>query len=330
MARARRRVPLGRRILFAAFVVLAVFGGFEGFLRGTGWPHVPEGAEFTHKSVYWVEPANLNLEATPHKERGGSFRVSTDPNGLRAPLHTEAKPAGAWRVMTLGCSTTFGWGVDDNESYPARLEAILKEGGHESEVINAGQPGYTSFQGLWLWDKVLAKYSPDVVVFGYLVQDSRTVQYSDYSQALLQQEDTFLKQQLLYKSKVYLWVQEQINARQIKAKESAEGGVFRIPPDEYVANIRAFKERAEAVGAKFVLFGFPLERSGYTEGHRQLLHAAADELQVPMYDPQADLERRSASETLYFPEDRGHANAAGNEVIAQGMAQFLVSSQLVK
>lgn len=330
MARGRRRISLGRRIVFALLPVVLIFGGFEAWLRGTGWPHVPPGAQLIHDHVYWVEPANLNLEATAHKERGGSFRVSTDPNGLRAPLHTETKPAGAFRVMTLGCSTTFGWGVDDNESYPARLEAILNEGGHKVEVINGGQPGYTSFQGLWLWDRALARYSPDVVIFGYLVQDSRTVQYSDYSQAILQHEDEFLKQNLLHQLRTYLWVQSWLDQRRTVTKENAEGGTWRIPPDRYVENIRAFKAKAEAVGAKFMLFGFPLERSGYTESHRALLHAAADELGVPIYDPQAEMERRSATETLYFPEDRGHANAAGNDVIAQGMAQFLVSNGLVK
>lgn len=291
---------------------------------------MPEGAVFIHKDVYWVKEANLNLESTAHKERGGSFRVSTDQNGLRAPLHSETKPAGAFRVMTLGCSTTFGWGVDDAESYPARLEAILNEGGHKVEVINGGQPGYTSFQGLWLWEKALAKYAPDVVIFGYLVQDSRIVQYTDRSQALLTHNADFLKQNLLHRLKTYLWIKEQIDARRTVAKESSEGGTPRIPIEEYVENIRAFAALSEAVGAKFMLFGYPLEVSGYTESHRAMLHAASKELPAPIFDPQPEMTRRTASETLFFPEDRGHANAAGNDVIAQGMAQFLVSNGLVK
>ncbi|MSQ01775.1 MAG: hypothetical protein EXR71_07765 [Myxococcales bacterium] len=315
--------------MFALFPVVLLVGGLEGYLRGSGWPQIPAGAAFTHNQVYWVEPANLMLEAVPHKETGGTFRVSTDQNGLRTPLHTEQKPAGTFRVMTLGCSTTFGWGVGDAESYPAQLESILTTEGHEVEVINGGQPGYTSFQGLWLWDKVLAQYAPDVVIFGYLVQDSRTVPYSDHSQALLQQNADFLKQNLLHRLKAYLFVKEAIDSWRTERKDSAGGDGQRSPPDEYVANIRAFASRAEAVGARFMLFGFPLERSGYTEGHRAILHAAAAELNVPIYDPQPEIERRTASETLYFPQDRGHANADGNRAIAQGMAQFLVSGGLV-
>ena len=61
----------------------------------------------------------------------------------------------------------------DDESYPARLEAILQAKGQQVEVINAGQPGYTSFQGLWLWRELLHRYKPDLVLIGYIVQDAR-------------------------------------------------------------------------------------------------------------------------------------------------------------
>jgi lysophospholipase L1-like esterase len=319
---------LFKRAIFVLAPLVVVLGGGEAWQWATGWPHIPAGAEFTHNKVYWVEDPNLRLEPVPHRETGGVFRVSTDQNGLRAPLHPEAKPPGAYRVMPLGCSTTFGWGVDDDQSYPARLEAILNEGGHKVEVINGGQPGYSSFQGLWLWDKALKKYSPDVVIFGYVVQDSRMVQYSDTSQAILQGEADFLKQNLLHQSKLYLRMQQEIDRYRAEKKDEVQQ-TPRIPEQEYVDNIKAFKALAEGVGAKFMLFGFPLERAGYTEGHRRILHAAAEKLGVPIYDPQPEMETRSSQETLYFPQDRGHANAAGNDVIAQGMAQFLVTNSLV-
>ena len=73
--------------------------------------------------------------------------------------------------MTLGCSTTFGWGVDDDASYPALLDGLITD--EQTQVINGGQPGYTSFQGRWLWDKTLKDYAPDVVLIGYVVQDAR-------------------------------------------------------------------------------------------------------------------------------------------------------------
>lgn len=324
----------GRRALFAVATLVAVLLGTEAALRLAGWPvtRVTQGPEgFTHAQVYWAEPANQALVPHPHKETGGSFGVSTDANGLRGPLHAEQKPDGVYRILALGCSTTFGWGVEDDETYPARLETHLRAAGHPKvEVQNGGQPGYSSFQGLWLWDRVLARYQPDLVLFGYIVQDSRRVAYSDLSQAVLQKNGDFLKQNLLYRLHLYTGLKGLIDARRIETKD--QGGrdaVYRVPPDAYVDNLRAFKARTDAAGADLALFGFPLEREGYTGEHRRILHAAADVLKVPVYDPQPEMERATASETLYFPQDRGHANAAGLDWIARDLAKRLVADRRV-
>ena len=319
----------GRRVVFALLPVVVLLGGSEVALRAAGWPEKDPKREFVHNEVYYKEPGSLHLEARDHKETGNTFRESTDANGLRAPIHPEEKAAGVFRILTMGCSTTFGWGVDDDQSYPARLEAVLKEHGKSNvEVINGGQPGQTSLQGLWMWDNVFTKYHPDLVVFGYIVQDSRKVAYTDKSQAILQGNDAFLKQNFLYRAKLYLFVKDWIDGWRIQSKDQTTQ-VARVPLDEYVENIRAFKARTDAVGATFMLFGFPLERSGYTEDHRAVLHAAAEEMKVPLYDPQPEFERYSASRTLYFPQDRGHANAEGCDLIARGMSDFFDTAHLL-
>lgn len=319
-----------KRLIFSLLPVLILFVACETALRAAGWPKRDPKREFSHNEVYWVEPSSLRKEAISHKETGGSFRVSTDANGLRAPLHSEEKADGVFRVMTLGCSTTFGWGVEDEEAWPYRLEEKLKaeHPNAKIEVVNGGQPGYTSFQGLWLWDKTLARYKPDLVMFGYIVQDSRMVAYTDRSQAILQGNSDFLKQSLLYNLKSYLYLKQQINGWQIQAKDE-DKQTYRIPLEEYSENIQAFKKKTEAVGAKMMLFGFPLEVDGYTSEHRKLLHAAADVLSVPILDPQPQMTQESKGKEWYFPRDKGHANAAGNDVIAGYAARYLIDNKLV-
>lgn len=312
--------------------LVLLIGGSEAALRSADFPKKDPGREFTHKEIYWKQDPNLHLEPMSHKETGATFRVSTDENGLRAPLHAVEKPAGTFRVMTLGCSTTFGWGVDDDQSYPARLEALLRERGYPTvEVVNGGQPGHSSFQGMWLWDKVLAGYHPDLVIFGYIVQDARKVQYSDRSQAMLQQNADFLKQNVLYQLRTYLFLKELVNRWRIEEKDQ-NNEIERVPPEEYVENIRAFKERVDRVGGTMMLFGYPLERAGYTEYYRKILKSASDNDALgkpPLYDPQPEFERFTSQRTLYFPQDRGHANAEGNDLIARGMADFLETHHLL-
>jgi lysophospholipase L1-like esterase len=323
-------LPLTRKLAFAAITTLVVFGGVELGLRSAGWPK-PTGT-FAHNEPFWITDPGLSSEAFPHNEERTTFPVSTDENGLRAPVHAVEKPPSAWRLLSMGCSTTFGWGVGDAEAYPAQLEAALRARGHAgAEVINGGQPGYTSFQGLWLWDEVLKNYEPDVVLIGFIVQDSRKAAYTDKSQAVLQQDARFLKQNLLYRSRLYMGLRAGLGSIQLQAKERPDGGEegqFRVPPADYAENLRALVAKVQAAGATPVLLGYPLERSGYTAQHRLILQAAAEQLGVPHLDLQPQMERAVSGQQLYFPNDRGHANAAGNALIATWVADFIEAKGL--
>jgi acyl-CoA thioesterase-1 len=52
------------------------------------------------------------------------------------------------RLMVLGDSLTAGYGLPESEGFPARLEAALRAGGYEVEVIDAGVSGDTTAGGL--------------------------------------------------------------------------------------------------------------------------------------------------------------------------------------
>ena len=320
-----------KKLVFSLITLVIVLGSIEGGLRASGWP--PIEGKFDHNEPFWTTDANLDQLEMPHREEQTTFTVTTDANGLRSPIHSGPKEPGVFRVMTMGCSTTFGWGSTDAESYPAILESLLRDDGHTSvEVINAGQPGHTSFQGLWFWDNVLHEYDPDVVLVGYIVQDARRSAYTDRSQAILQQDRRFLKDHLLYNSRVYLGLRSLMGQVQIRAKErtaSTESGTYRVPPENYVENLRSLVDRIQNIGAVPVLFGFPLERSGYTTQHRTLLQAAAETLDIAHFDPQPAMEQASQSHQLYFTNDRGHANPTGNALIANWVKGFLSSQGLL-
>ena len=322
-----------RKLLFSLIAVVLFFGIAEGVLRAIAGDVDTSQAKFEHTTVYWVSDPNLDDEPMSHREMNTTFPVSTDRNGLRAADHRVDKDPNVFRIMMLGCSTTFGWGVKDDETVPAQLEQALRERGYDGvEVINAGQPGYTSFQGLWLWDKVLHEYDPDLVVLGFVVQDARRAAYSDLEQALLQGDQQFLKQNVLWNLALYRQLKATIDGIRVETKErdqTSGEGVFRVSEEDYLDHLRALSARAASGGAEVVLFGFPLERVGYTEVHRRLLRLEAEHAGVGHFDPSAELEAASRSETLYFERDRGHANAAGCKLIGQLFADYLAGSGLL-
>lgn len=84
-------------------------------------------------------------EARDPARRGGvrrtrTFHVTTSARRLRGDTHGEAPAPGALRVAAVGDSVTFGWGVAEAESLPARVEAALRAAGRAVEVLNAGVP----------------------------------------------------------------------------------------------------------------------------------------------------------------------------------------------
>lgn len=120
---------------------------------------------------------NLNLvfELRPGLDmKFGHRTVRTNRQGMRSDVdYTEEKPADTVRIVGLGDSGMFGWGVEQGEEYMAVLERLLNErqDGRRYEVLNLGVPGYnTQLEVESLFHKGL-KFNPDVVVLGWCIND---------------------------------------------------------------------------------------------------------------------------------------------------------------
>ena len=77
----------------------------------------------------------------------GPFRLVTDARGLRIPVERPAPPEDAVRVLVLGDSLAFGWGVDERDNWPRLLEREqLAADGRPLAVANAGHLMYDTVQ----------------------------------------------------------------------------------------------------------------------------------------------------------------------------------------
>jgi hypothetical protein len=125
----------------------------------------------TDPDTFWsLEPNLNNVEFLP--QPGGppnSFRVNTNELGLRNP--PIGPKAGRYRILCIGDSTTFGQYVEDHESWPAQLQALLDPDADQIEVINAGLIGATSFQGLAYLIHRGFELEPDLVIATYGFND---------------------------------------------------------------------------------------------------------------------------------------------------------------
>lgn len=98
--------------------------------------------------------------------------MTINSRGLRGRECPVEKPPGTFRVLVLGDSFAWGYGVGDDEVFSEVLNRLLRESGGRCEVINTGVSGWgTDQEYLYLVNEGF-DYSPDVVVLAvYLAND---------------------------------------------------------------------------------------------------------------------------------------------------------------
>ena len=105
--------------------------------------------------------------------------VSINSHGLRDREYTEAKPPDVYRIVMLGDSTTFGWGVLEEDTVAKILERELNRtavaGGRRFEVLNAGVGNYNTVQEYTHYLTYDRVFHPDLVILEYFINDAEPV-----------------------------------------------------------------------------------------------------------------------------------------------------------
>ena len=158
---ARRTLPLGKRLLFAAvtlflfFVVLELSLGLIGIEPAyrNGDPLVG----FSRQLPHFVEKQDAE----------GTAIMVTAPGkeALNPQRFPKTKPADTMRIACLGGSTTYGRPFWDETSFSGWLRAYLPaaDPGRRWEVINGGGISYASYRVLAVMEE-LAEHQPDLFV----------------------------------------------------------------------------------------------------------------------------------------------------------------------
>jgi lysophospholipase L1-like esterase len=104
----------------------------------------------------------------PGWHTGDPYEISINRLGMR-DLELPAKRPGAFRVLVIGDSFTFGT-VPLEETYVKRLQDLLQQSaGAPVEVLNGGVPAYSPTQELGALRRWLAPVQPDAILLGLFV-----------------------------------------------------------------------------------------------------------------------------------------------------------------
>ena len=104
----------------------------------------------------------------------GEKTLRTNRYGMRdSKDYVPEKAPGTVRIVGIGDSGMFGWGLNQDEDYLSVLESNLnaRAGGAPVEVLNMAVPGYNAVQEVEMLLSEGLQFQPDVVIVGWCEND---------------------------------------------------------------------------------------------------------------------------------------------------------------
>jgi len=117
------------------------------------------------RAIFWKYHPLLGWHHDPGQHgifESAEFRIAVSINekGLRDRDYPYERTPGKKRILVLGDSFVWGFGVEQDQTFTEQLEGLLPN----VEVINAGVSGYSTDQELLWFKSEGVKYDPDLVI----------------------------------------------------------------------------------------------------------------------------------------------------------------------
>jgi len=326
-----------KRLIFGLITLLATLVLLEAASRILGhveWPPDPLIAEQNEKWGHSREYDPLLFWRL--KPRTGDENKAVNAYGLRGP-EIEDKAPDEFRILSLGESTTYGWKIDFRDCYSSLLETRLREQ-RQARVINAGMPGYTTFQGRVFLEHRGMQLDPDVVVLYFGFNDYLNVAFRDRRDPLSDTASMGMTDRQLFESRQRLsvvasnqlfrysnflrWMGSVIHTRGDNARAAGSGGsdgqtridnaLRRVPDADRRESLEQSVKLVREHGAELLIV-IPWYRD--FESHATLLREFAVEFDVTLVDLPRALEDHSDRRSELFL-DPSHPGVEGHQLIA--------------
>ena len=277
----------------------------------------------------------LLWELAPGTRQGPGGQVSINADGFRD--RNRGGKSGP-RMLALGDSSVYGFGVSDEAVFTARLESTFAQAG--AEFINGGVPGYSSTQALnLLWGRGLA-LEPDVVLAMTLWSDNNFDTFVDADQiatyAAWRRTGTASVEAVLERSAIYRTLEYSLRQSEpgrvgwMELKRQAPSGNRRVPIADYAANLMEYCTTMASRGGGVVFVMLP-NRLDLTGGHpnppwipyRRVMRSVAKACNAPLVDlPKAFAQ--DGRPHLFL--DEMHPSVLGHQLMADTIATTLRST----
>ena len=264
-------LPRWRKALFAIAVPVLLFGGLELGIRLAVWTQlIREPAIRSLREAWesdgWRADRILGWGLLKNGQIPKYWVEHTNSLGLRDEEIPLAKGAGEFRVLNIGDSTTFGYGVEAAATYSDRLEESLRRRTRRSvQVINAGVPGFSSCQCLLYLRHFGLDLAPDVVIVLTNYNDRRAVpphgqpDSPAYFRSLYRQ---LRLREVMNHSMLYRMLEHRANdsfslGYYADKEIPLDSAAPRVSPSAFKANLQEAIRISREAGAAVILIGLP-------------------------------------------------------------------------
>lgn len=266
--------------------------------------------------------------------------VHVNSHGTRGPEFQAVKPTNTLRILSLGDSKTFGWGLTEAESYSGLIEKMLQQyvgSAKKVEVINAGVNAWSYAQMHTYLREFGLKYQPDIVI---LADANLWTQFSDQNSPEF--VDAFMRRvwlkNFLRRFATYHYIVEYklqkiygLHRKKFIPIDPKQDTFFK---EQQANDPYAFiREQIEAVCSlalsnhiKPLLLHMPTLTQLREPDSNNVIKAktlVSQKLGVPLVDMTADMQPKG--EGLFLEGDEAHLNVFGNQLVAQRLFSSLTN-----
>ena len=261
--------------------------------------------------------------------------IETNSLGLRDKEISQEKND-EFRIISLGESTTFGTWVNQDQTYSAVLQELLKDvGGRPFRVINAGIPGYSLLQGYFYLERRGIDLNPDAVMVYFGYNDFLLVGFLGKRDGMSTGKTQGLNDWELFKQrqtlswKISYWLAQRSNLvravlsslhkkvqpESIKANPHKQ----RVPRKHREMLLKMFQNYCEERDIEFIIV-VPWYQA--FKKHIALLRKFAEQNNVSIVDLPKAIQIPPKQKKKYFV-DTIHPNRKGHRLIAEAIAEEL-------
>ena len=360
---APNKIPFRRRLLYVAFIyaVFLLLLLFVEVIARVVFPRVDslelfvatpqqrlQVASSEQSSIFEGDPLLLwRLKPNLDHAIWDFTVVSTNAQHFRADYPIGAKPAGAFRIICLGDSVTFGYRVPpvwpdkpkdydpEWQPFPMLLEKELRKANpsRQIEVFPMAVPGYTTHQGLAWLRRDIDYLKPDMVIASFGWNDASVSDVPD-RQAIDTRWFPVTIRWLIDHSQAFARVTRRLRSRNAPAPRVVAPAP-RVSEAEYIDNFTAIVNLARSHQASVLVIGAPYRDSTTNPPEARLMTRYRTSLKSAMQQSQTPyleiLELTEAAGTVNqgFFGELIHPNHIGHRLMASELLKLMAQRHLL-